>query len=68
MYKNSAFAAGINTPLIVYNPQVIKDPGAIRNQYVNVSDITPTVYDLAGITPPKEIDGVKQMADIWRKF
>ena len=61
MYKNSAFAAGINTPLIVYNPQVIKDPGAIRNQYVNVSDITPTVYDLAGITPPKEIDGIKQM-------
>ena len=54
--------AGINTPLIVYNPKVIKDPGSIRTQYVNVSDITPTVYDIAGITPPKEINGVKQMA------
>src|SRR3954447_20335039 len=61
-YKNSTFAGGMNTPLIVYNPEVIKDPGSIRTQYVNVSDITPTVYDIAGITPPKEIDGVKQMA------
>ena len=47
MYKNSAFAAGINTPLIVYNPKLIKDPGSIRTQYVNVSDITPTVYDVS---------------------
>ena len=68
MYKNSAFAAGNTTPLIVYNPNVIKDPGKIRNQYVNVSDITPTVYDLAGITPPKEIDGVKQMEITGQSF
>lgn len=62
MYKNSAYAAGTNTPLIVYHPQLIKDPGAIRTQYVHVSDITPTVYDVLGIKAPKEIDGIKQMA------
>ncbi|MCQ6280045.1 arylsulfatase [Bacillus sp. EB600] len=60
-YKNSAFAGGTNTPLIVYNPKIIKDPGAIRTQYVNVSDITPTIYDIEGIKPPKQINGVKQM-------
>ncbi|WP_404333110.1 arylsulfatase [Mesobacillus maritimus] len=60
-YKNSAFAGGINTPLIVYHPELIEDPGSIRTQYVNVSDITPTVYDILDVKPPKEIKGVKQM-------
>lgn len=68
MYKNSAFAAGTNTPLIVYNPKLIKDPGAIRTQYVNVSDITPTIYDVLGIKAPKEIDGIKQMAISGQSF
>ncbi len=67
-YKNSAFAGGMNTPLIVYNPQIIKDPGSIRSQYVYVSDITPTVYDIVGIIPPKDIDGVKQMAISGQSF
>ncbi|MGF6951073.1 arylsulfatase A-like enzyme [Neobacillus sp. B4I6] len=60
-YKATTFEAGIHTPLIVYYPKVIKDKGAIRNQYIHVSDITPTVYDVLGIDIPKEIKGVKQM-------
>ncbi len=60
-YKATTYEAGIHTPLIVYYPKVIKDKGAIRNQYVHVSDITPTVYDVLHIDVPKEIKGVKQM-------
>jgi len=61
MYKATAYEGGIRSPLIVYNPSVIEDPGAIRNQYTHVSDITPTVYDLLGVELPKEVNGVKQM-------
>ena len=61
-YKNTAFEGGTHTPLIVHHPKSIKDPGSIRSQYVNVSDITPTVFEVLGITPPEEINGVKQMA------
>ncbi len=60
-YKATAYEGGIHTPLIVYYPKGIKDKGAIRNQYVDVSDITPTVYQELGIDVPKEIKGVKQM-------
>ncbi|MGE8081685.1 arylsulfatase [Peribacillus loiseleuriae] len=60
-YKTSMYEGGTKTPLIVYYPKAIKDKGAIRNQYQYVTDITPTVYDVAGIKMPKEIKGVKQM-------
>jgi arylsulfatase A-like enzyme len=61
LYKSTMYEAGTKTPMIVYYPKAIKEKGAIRNQYVHVSDITPTVYDLAGIEVPKEIKGVKQI-------
>ncbi|MBT2720040.1 arylsulfatase [Bacillus sp. ISL-46] len=61
LYKRTAFSGGTHTPLIVYYPKVIKDKGDIRNQFVHVSDITPTVYDVIGVELPKEIKGVKQM-------
>ncbi|ULT58638.1 arylsulfatase [Neobacillus drentensis] len=60
-YKATTFEAGVHTPLIIYYPKKIKDKGGIRKQYLHVSDITPTVYDVLGIDLPKEINGVKQM-------
>jgi arylsulfatase len=33
----------------------------MRRQFVDVIDITPTVYDIAGVTPPPVFDGVCQM-------
>lgn len=61
MYKSTMYEAGIRTPLIVHYPKGIKAKGEIRNQYVHAIDITPTVYDIAGIELPKEIKGIKQM-------
>lgn len=61
LYKSTMYEAGTRTPLIVYYPKGIKDKGAIRSQYVHAVDITPTVYELAGVELPKQIKGVKQM-------
>ena len=61
LYKKSTFSGGTHTPLVVYYPKVIKDKGGIRDQFVHVSDIVPTIYDVTGVEAPKEIDGIKQM-------
>jgi len=60
-YKLWPYAGGVRDPLIINWPKVIQDHGAIRNQFVDVIDITPTVLDILGIEVPDKIDGVKQM-------
>lgn len=59
-YKIWAHEGGIKDPLIIRYPKVIKDPGAIRNQYHHVTDITPTILDLIGVEKPEYIKGVHQ--------
>jgi arylsulfatase len=42
-------------------PAKIKDKGAIRGGFHHVTDIAPTIYEVAGISFPEEVDGVKQL-------
>lgn len=51
---------GIADPAIISWPNGIAAHGEIRDNYVNVSDITPTVYDLLGMTPPGTVKGIPQ--------
>jgi arylsulfatase A-like enzyme len=51
---------GTHNPLIVFNPKLIKEKGGIRNQYGHVIDLLPTTLELAGITPPAYIRGLRQ--------
>lgn len=60
-YKNSTYAGGIRTPMIVHWPEGIAAQGEVRGQFTHISDITATVYDVLGITPPKSLKGVKQL-------
>jgi arylsulfatase len=41
-------------------PGHIKDAGGLRTQFSHVNDIAPTIYDLAGVTPPAVVNGVAQ--------
>jgi arylsulfatase A-like enzyme len=61
MYKLWPYAGGVRDPLIVSWPGRIRDPGAVRTQHVDVTDITPTVLDILGVQAPKVVDGVPQM-------
>jgi arylsulfatase A-like enzyme len=47
-------------PLIISWPARIKDDGGARSQFTHVTDIVPTIYDVAGITPPAAVNGVAQ--------
>lgn len=60
-YKLWPFGGGARDPLIVNWPKTIKDAGAIRTQYVETIDITPTVLDILDATAPDTVDGVPQM-------
>src|SRR5215468_8051092 len=51
---------GTRNGLVISWPARIRNKGGIRSQFAHVIDIVPTIYEAAGITPPTEMDGVKQ--------
>ena len=51
---------GTRNPLVIRWPEKIADPGQIRSQFTHVSDIGPTILDIAGIPQPTHVDGVEQ--------
>jgi arylsulfatase A-like enzyme len=61
MYKLSMFEGGLRTPLIISWPRRIAGRDGIRAQFIDVNAVTPTVYDLLGITPSAVFAGVPQM-------
>jgi arylsulfatase A-like enzyme len=51
---------GTRNGMVMSWPARIKDKGGLRSQFCHVIDITPTIYEAAGITPPTMLDGVEQ--------
>ncbi len=51
---------GTRDPLVVAWSGHIKDPGSVRSQYQDVTDVFPTILDAAGVPEPKSVDGVEQ--------
>ena len=59
-YKLWPFNGGVRTPMIVSWPKRLDKTG-LREQFVDIIDVTPTVLDYAGIAEPQVFDGVCQM-------
>jgi len=59
-FKQSEHRGGQQDHLVVHWPDGIKAKGEIRNQYHHISDIAPTIMDVAGIEVPEEYNSVKQ--------
>ncbi|WP_431971785.1 arylsulfatase [Nocardia sp. bgisy134] len=61
LYKRYAsHEGGIADPAIVSWPKGIRAHGTVCDTYINVCDVTPTVYELLGITPPDTVKGIPQ--------
>jgi arylsulfatase A-like enzyme len=60
-YKQNTHEGGVHVPMIVHAPGRVAAPGKLRDQFVNVSDIVPTIYDLVGVTPPEIYRGIDQL-------
>lgn len=56
----AGFFGGTRTPMAVSWPNTIKPDKAPRPQFHHVNDITPTIYAILGIKPPRLVDGVTQ--------
>ena len=57
----AAHFGGTRNPLVISWPTRIKPDKAMRSQFHHVVDIVPTIYELLGITPPKVVNGEKQI-------
>ena len=59
-WKREVHEGGVRDPLIVHWPAGIAARGEVRDQYVHVIDLLPTMLDAAGIAAPATIAGVDQ--------
>jgi len=58
--RYASHEGGIADTAIISWPNGIDAHGEVRDNYVNVCDVTPTIYELLGITPPDEVAGIAQ--------
>lgn len=58
--QNASRLGGINQNMVVSWPARIKDKGALREQFMHVIDVVPTILEAAGIRAPEVVDGIKQ--------
>lgn len=61
-YKQMTHGGGVRSPLVVHWPAGLTGAGGIRRQFGYVTDIFPTILELAGVPSRREIGGVPQMA------
>lgn len=59
--EDASHLGGSRDPLIISWPARIKQVGGLRSQFSHLNDIAPTLYEVAGITPPKTVNGVPQI-------
>ena len=57
MYKQYAHLGGVADPLVISWPQGIKARGEIRDRFVHVVDLYPTILEAAGIKRPDAYRG-----------
>jgi arylsulfatase len=58
--QNASQLGGVNQNMVVSWPARIKDKGGLREQFVHVIDVVPTILEAAGIQAPEMVDGIKQ--------
>jgi arylsulfatase len=60
-YKQNTHEGGVHVPMILHWPAgVAEAQRGTRNQFVYVSDIAPTLYELLGVQAPEVFRGVPQ--------
>jgi arylsulfatase len=51
---------GTRNPMVISWPAKIKEKGGVRTQFHHITDIMPTILEVAGITAPDALNGVAQ--------
>ncbi len=58
--QNASKLGGVRQNMAVAWPARIKDKGALREQFMHVIDVVPTILEVTGIPAPETVDGIKQ--------
>jgi arylsulfatase len=58
--QNASQLGGVNQNMVVSWPARIKDRGGLREQFVHVIDVVPTLLEVTGIRAPEFVDGIRQ--------
>jgi len=58
--QNASRFGGTNQNMVVSWPARIKDKGGLRQQFIHVIDVAPTLLEATGIHAPESVDGIKQ--------
>ncbi|WP_216901111.1 arylsulfatase [Synechococcus sp. CCY 9618] len=58
--QNASKLGGVNQNMVVSWPARIKDKGGLREQFVHVIDVVPTILEAAGLEAPEVVDGIPQ--------
>jgi Sulfatase len=61
-YKQTTHEGGTRVPLVIAWQRGIAARGELRNQFVHVSDIAPTILDAVAVAPARTINDVVQSA------
>ena len=69
-YKQNTHEGGVHVPMVVHWPAGIDadQRGSMRDQFVNVSDVTPTIYELLGVEAPETFRGLEQLPITGKSF
>jgi arylsulfatase A-like enzyme len=58
--QNASKLGGIRQNMAISWPARIKDKGGLREQFMHIIDVVPTILEVTGIPAPEEVDGIKQ--------
>ena len=58
--QNASRLGGIRQNMAVSWPARITDKGGLREQFMHVIDVVPTILEATGINAPEVVDGIKQ--------
>ncbi len=58
--QNASRLGGISQNMVVSWPAKITDKGGMREQFLHVNDVTPTLLEVTGIPAPETVNGIKQ--------
>ena len=58
--QNASKLGGIRQNMAVSWPARIKDKGGLREQFMHVIDVVPTILEVTGIPAPETVNGIKQ--------
>ncbi len=58
--QNASRLGGVRQNMAVSWPARIKEKGGLREQFMHVIDVVPTILEACGIREPEYVDGIKQ--------